>query len=575
MILLQALIKKGILDKGKIAGFEEEIKKTGKTEEEVILKRGLVTESVLFNLKSEIFKIPTKDVPPEEIPLKVLELIPEEAAKYYKIIPLGQSNSILEVGMIYPEDLRAQEALKFLVRQGNLTPKIFLINFSTFDSLLRQYKTLREEVKKALEEFEVEFKKDRIGDVPLKPSEFNTLVEDAPISKVVNVILRYAIDGNASDIHIEPVKKNLRVRFRVDGVLHSSIILPLRVLPAVVARIKILSNLRLDEARVPQDGRFSTVVNSKEYDFRVSTFPTSLGEKVALRVLDPAKGSVPFEKLGFGGRDLEVMERQMKKPYGLILITGPTGSGKTTTLYTILSLLNKEGVNIITLEDPIEYLTEGINQSQVRPEIGYTFAAGLRQILRQDPDIIMVGEIRDEETASLAIHASLTGHLVLSTLHTNNATGVIPRLIDMKVSPFLLPPSLSLALGQRLVKILCTDCKKKTEATKEMRDLIMHEIDDLPEKTRKKTNIPQVLYIYEAVGCKKCNDGGYKGRIGIYETLEMNKELEKIILSNPSETTVLEEAKRQGMATMKQNGMLKVIEGITTIEEVLRVAEEK
>jgi type IV pilus assembly protein PilB len=387
--------------------------------------------------------------------------------------------------------------------------------------------------------------------------------------------LRYAIDGNASDIHIEPVKKNLRVRFRVDGVLHSSIILPLRVLPAVVARIKILSNLRLDEARVPQDGRFSTVVSGKEYDFRVSTFPTSLGEKVALRVLDPAKGAVPFEKLGFGGRDLEVMDRQMKKPYGLILITGPTGSGKTTTLYTILGLLNKEGVNIITLEDPIEYLMEGINQSQVRPEIGYTFAAGLRQILRQDPDIIMVGEIRDEETASLAIHASLTGHLVLSTLHTNNAVGVIPRLIDMKVSPFLLPPSLSLALGQRLVKILCSDCKKKIEATKEMKDLIMHEIDNLPETVRVKIKIPQALHIYEAVGCKKCNDRGYKGRIGIYETLEMNKELEKIILSNPSESAILEEANRQGMVTMKQNGMLKVIEGITTIEEVLRVAEEK
>ena len=575
MLLVEALVKKGILKKEKAGELKYEIKKSGKTPEEVILGKGIVPEDVLFDLKSEVFKIPAKEMPAKEIPLKVLELVPEEAARYYKIIPLAQEDNILEVGMVYPEDLKAQEALKFLARQGNLSPKVFLISFFTFDSLLKQYRTLREEVKRALGELEIELKKEKIEAEPSKVSEFERLVEEAPISKVVAVILRHAVEGRASDIHIEPVKKSLRVRFRVDGVLHSSILLPLKVLPAVVARVKILSGLRLDETRIPQDGRFTTVIGNKEIDFRVSTFPTALGEKAAIRVLDPSKGLMTPEGLGLLGRDLEVLNAAIKKPYGLILATGPTGCGKTTTLYTILNLLNQEGVNIVTLEDPVEYFIEGINQSQVKPEIGYSFAAGLRQVVRQDPDIIMVGEIRDEETASLAIHAALTGHIVLSTLHTNNAIGVIPRLIDMKVSPFLLPPTLSVAMAQRLVRVLCPECKKKAKPLKEIENLILGEIDSLPEATKKNVKIPRPLYIFESKGCKKCNNQGFKGRTALFEILEMTKELEKIILTEPSEAKISEEAKRQKMITMKQMGILKVFQGITTIEEVLRVAEEK
>ncbi len=575
MSLLQSLEKKGILKKEKVSELEYEIKKTGKSAEEIVLEKGIVPEADLFKLKSEIFGIPLKEIPAEEILLKVLELIPEEAARYYKIIPLTQDKNVLEVGMVYPEDLKAQEALRFLVRQVGLFPKIFLISFFTFDSLLKQYRTLREEVKKALSELEVEIKKEKIEIKPFKATEFERLVEEAPISKVVAVILRHAVEGNASDIHIEPVKKSLRVRFRVDGVLHSSILLPLKVLPAIVARIKILSNLRLDETRIPQDGRFTSAIDNKEIDFRVSTFPTTLGEKVALRVLDPSKGMISLEGLGFRGRDLNVLNEEIKKPYGLILSTGPTGSGKTTTLYAILNILNKEGVNIVTLEDPVEYFIEGINQSQVRPEIGYSFATGLRQIVRQDPDVIMVGEIRDEETASLAIHAALTGHIVLSTLHTNNAVGVIPRLIDMGVSPFLLPPTLSIAIAQRLVRVLCPECKKKVKPSKEIESLILKEIETLPEATKKNIQIPKSLYIFEPKGCKKCNNQGYKGRIAIFEILEMTKEIEKIILTESSETKFSESAKHQGMITMKQSGILKVIEGITSFEEILRVAEEK
>ena len=575
MSLVQALVKKGILEKDKAAELEQEIKRSGKTEEEIILGKGIVPEETLFNAKSEISKIPLKEMTAEEISLTVLELIPEEAAKYYKIIPLAQSENVLEVGMVFPEDLKAQEALKFLARQENLLPKVFLISFNTFNSLLKQYKTLREEVKEALEEFEVELKEGKPGSKSTKGFEFERLVEEAPISKVVTVILRYAIEGEASDIHIESVKKNLRVRFRVDGILHSSIVLPLKVLPAVVARIKIISGLKLDEARIPQDGRFTALIDNKEIDFRVSTLPTATGEKVAIRVLDPAKNLTKLENLGLEGRDLEVIKKEIQKPYGLILITGPTGCGKTTTLYTLLNLLNKEGVNIITLEDPIEYFVEGINQSQVKPEIGYSFATGLRQILRQDPDVIMVGEIRDGETASLAIHASLTGHIVLSTLHTNNAVGVVPRLIDMGISPFLIPPTLNLAIAQRLIRVLCPDCKKKVKASKEIQEIILKEIENMPEKTKKSIKISQPLYIFEPSGCKKCNDQGYRGRTAVLEILEMTDEMQKIVLSEPSESKISGEAKRQEMTTMKQAGILKVLKGITTVAEILRVAEEK
>jgi type IV pilus assembly protein PilB len=349
----------------------------------------------------------------------------------------------------------------------------------------------------------------------------------------------------------------------------------LKIHPAVVARIKILSNLKIDETRIPQDGRFSIKVEGKQIDFRVSTFPTTLGEKVAIRVLDPKVGLGTFEELGFAGRNLEVLKKGIIKPYGLILVTGPTGSGKSTTLYAILQLLNKEGVNIVTLEDPAEYFIEGINQSQVKPEIGYDFATGLRHILRQDPNVIMVGEIRDEETASLAINAALTGHIVLSTLHTNNSVGVIPRLVDMGVKPYLIAPTLQLAIAQRLVRRLCDACKKKIEPKAELRDIIEKELAVLPESVKKDLKVTKPLAVYTTKGCNKCGNTGFSGRIALYEILLMTESLADIISKEPSESRILKEAKAQGMITMKQDGIIKVLQGITTIEEVLRVAEEK
>jgi len=572
--LLQELLKKGIIDKEKALSLEFEIKEKGKREEEVILERRACEESFLFDLKSKNLKIPLKEVSVSEVSLETLGMIPEETARHYQMIPLAKKDKVLEVGMVYPEDLKAQEALKFLARQGNYTYQVFLITPTTFGELLKQYRTLKKEVGRALEELETEMKEE-VRVKPRTAAEFERLAEEAPITKIVAVILRHAVEGGASDIHIEPVRERLRVRFRLLGILHSSIFLPPRVHPAVIARIKILSNLKIDETRIPQDGRFSTLIDGQNIDFRVSTFPTTLGEKAAIRVLDPTIGLKTFVELGLEKRNFEIVKAAIEKPYGLILATGPTGCGKTTTLYAILQVLNKEGVNIVTLEDPVEYFIEGINQSQVRPEIGYDFAIGLRHMVRQDPDIIMVGEIRDPETASLATHAALTGHIVLSTLHTSNALGVIPRLLDLGVQPYLIPPTLSIALAQRLVRKLCDDCKKPISPKKEIRELILKEIEGLPPKTKEDFKIPEKLTIYEAVGCRKCNNEGYTGRIGLFEILSMTDQLSDIILKAPNEREILKEAKRQGMINMKQDGVLKVLAGATTIEEVLRVAEEK
>ncbi len=573
MSLIQELVKRGILEKSKATILEYETKTTGKREEEILLEKKIVSEDFLFGLKSKLLKIPLITVSPSDVSLKALEVIPEESAKYYKIIPLKKKENKLEIGMVYPDDLKAREAIDFLARRENFSYQIFLLTPTNFEYLLRRYHNLKKEVSRALEELDSELK---VKKPKIEKEEIERIVEQAPISKIVAVIIRHAVDGNASDVHIEPERERLRVRFRLDGMLHSSIFLPLRIASAVATRIKILSNLKIDETRIPQDGRFSVTIEGRSVDFRVSTFPTILGEKVVMRILDPSQRKINFKELGLSGHNLEVLERGLKKSYGMILATGPTGSGKTTTLYAILGILNKEEVNVITLEDPVEYLIDGVNQSQIKPEIGYTFASGLRSILRQDPDILMVGEIRDEETASLAIHATLTGHTVLSTLHTTNTIGVIPRLIDMGIQPFLLPPTLNIMIAQRLVRKLCPYCKRKVKVSnKEIERMIVKEIESLPSETKKSIKLDKPFCIYEPVGCKRCNNTGYSGRVGIFEILEMTPSLAKLVLKKPAEEEILEEAKKQGMITMKQDGVLKVLNGITSIEEVLRVAEEK
>jgi type IV pilus assembly protein PilB len=553
MSLIQELVKKGVLEKAKAEALEKEAKASLKKEETVILEKEIVSEDFLFKLKSDYLEIPLKSIDPKSVPLEVLELVPQETANNYKMISLSKKDNTLDVGMVYPEDLDAQEALKFLARRGNFDYKVFLITFSTFIQLLKQHQSLRKEVGKALEELEEEMKTGKA----IGKSEIEKLVEEAPIAKVVAVILRYAVEGQA-----------------LLGLLHSSIFLPLRVHLAIIARIKILSNLKIDETRIPQDGSFSAKVESQSIDFRVSTLPTTLGEKIAIRVLNPLIGLKKFEELGLFLRDREVVEKMMKKPYGLILAVGPTGCGKTTTLYTILQILNKEGVNIITLEDPVEYFMQGINQSQIKPDIGYDFAKGLRHILRQDPDIIMVGEIRDSETSHLAIHAALTGHLVLSTLHTSSALATIPRLIDLGVQPFLIPSTLSLIIAQRLVRRLCDECKKKVSPKREIKALLLKEIQTFPAEVKKEIQ-SEPLFIWKPKGCKHCNRQGFSGRIGLFEILKMTDGLAEIMLKGVSEKELEVESKKQRMTTIRQDGILKALKGFTTIEEVLRVTQEE
>lgn len=539
---------------------------------EPLLVEAHVPDADIVRAKSSFYGVPAFRLENNKVPMDVLHNISEEAASHYQVAPLRLESDVLSVGMVRPDDIEAREALKFIASSKDITFKIFVISKSDFLHILEQYKGLGGEVGRALGELESQLDSDqeRIRtSIELEKMEGEMMVEDTPVTKIVAVTLKHATEGHASDIHIEPGHDQLRIRFRLDGILYTSLFLPMTIHEAVVARIKILARLKLDEKRKPQDGRFSTRVEDREIDLRVSTFPTYFGEKVVLRILDPARGVKDLSGLGLEGRNLTLVEDALKRPYGMILVTGPTGSGKSTTLYAMLQILNQEKSNVISLEDPVEYSILGVNQSQVRPEIDYTFATGLRSVLRQDPDIIMVGEIRDKETAQLAIHAALTGHLVLSTLHTNNAIGVIPRLIDMGVDPFLISATLVLAIGQRLVRTLCPDSRKEIAVEGRMRSLLEKEIKQMPSEFQKSVTLPP--HVYQALPSAICPKGT-SGRIGVFEVLSMSSELEQLIVQDKiSEQTIEEEARRQSMVTMRQDGILKVLQGRVGLEELSEV----
>lgn len=577
-LLLEKLVEKEIISLEKAKKLEKDMENLEGSKDEFLIKEKIIDEKKLDEIKSEVYGIEVfTGSEANEIPNNILSLIPEESAIFYKVIPLDIKEDTLEVGIVDPDNIKAKEAVNFITRQKKLEFKLYIISERVFNVFLRQYRNIKEEVGKALSALETEIGSGdnvEVFSYDTKPNQPKRLSEEAPIIKMVAVILRHAVDGKASDIHIEPEEKKLRIRFRMDGTLYSSLFLPLHTHPSIVARIKILSNLRIDETRIPQDGRFSAKIDNKNIDFRVSTLPTKLGEKVVIRVLDPNEGLRTYEDIGLVSSNLRIIKEAIKKPFGLILATGPTGSGKTTTLYAMLQELNKPEVNIITLEDPIEYYVPGINQSQIRPEIGYEFASGLRHVVRQDPDVIMVGEVRDEESASLVTHAALTGHIVLSTLHTNNAVGVIPRLIDMKIKPFLLPATLNIAIAQRLAQRLCPYCKEKTKPNKEVEKMIIKELNNLPEEVKRDVEIPTEIYTWRPKGCPKCNMKGEKGRLGVFEVLKMTPELERLIVEDPTEQRISEEAKRQGMITMRQDAIIKVVRGDISAEEVFRISEE-
>jgi type IV pilus assembly protein PilB len=569
MSFLDILEKRGKIKTSDVVSVVQDAADKGKSTEVLLVEKGVSIADIMA-AKSEYYNIPVRDLKGVDIPFETLNYIPEESATYYKIVPLGVNEGVLEVGLLDPENVEAVDALNFISTKVHLPFKLFLISESDFNSTISSYKGLSGEVTQALSDLETDLSSNT-KDVEIadkkKEDKGNVvnIVEDAPVTKIVATILRYAIDGDASDVHIEPMREEVRIRYRVDGVLNTSITLPIKVHQAVVARIKILSDMKLDEKRKPQDGRFSAKIDGRKIDFRVSTFPSYYGEKIVMRILDQEKGVKKITEVGLSKRNLDIIKNAIDRPYGLILITGPTGSGKSTTLYSMLNEVDRESENVLSLEDPVEYNIEGVSQSQVRPEIGYTFATGLRTTLRQDPDVIMVGEIRDSETAQLAIQAALTGHLVISTIHTNTALGAIPRLIDMGVDPYLIAPTLLLVMGQRLVAKIAPGTGAPLPLEGSIKMIIEKEFKDLPEEYQKE--IPQAS---EVVGIQPTAEypKGVKGRMAVFEMFKMTKELEKAILTDPSEVTMWPIVRAQGMFTMKEDAIIKALEKKIPFEEI-------
>jgi type IV pilus assembly protein PilB len=540
--------------------------------EEAIIKNGLVDADDLTKLKAKIYNLNYQSLIDVKISDQVLNLIPLEVAENYKIICFEVAQGKMKVGLVDPENFKAIEAIDFLAKEENLQPEYFLISPVSLENALKHYKTLGKEVSQALK-FKAEEEALERAKKKTKQAEVEEITKSAPVSKIVSVIIRHAVEGRASDIHIEPMQNESRVRYRIDGILHTSLILPKNVHSAIIGRIKVLANLKFDETRMPQDGRIRVNVNNKDIDLRISILPLLDEEKAVMRILDVTKGAPTLENLGFMGPGLKVIQKNLKKTDGMFLVTGPTGSGKSTTLFSILTGLNKEGVNISTLEDPVEYFIKGVNQSQVRPEIGFTFASGLRSLLRQDPNIIMVGEIRDNETAELGIHASLTGHFVLSTLHTNDALGAIPRLLDMKVEPFLLGSTLNIILAQRLARKICEYCRAEYKLPPDIVEDIKKELTITPpavvEQMLPNFNLKKIKF-YKGKGCARCGLTGYTGRIALVEVLDVNDKIKEIIMDNRVNLTLDDLIKNQNFITMRQDGIIKVLLGLITMEEVLR-----
>jgi type IV pilus assembly protein PilB len=569
MSILDILVQREIIKNEDVSHIKAEAQSAGVPFEQILIKRG-VDEGVILDSKGEYYNIPTRSLGGQQIPFSILKNISEDSARHYSFVPIGVKDGSLEVGIIDPENIEARDALNFISNKLGMPFKLFLISITDFEKVLDDYKGLSGEVTQALSELETELSDD-VDNVDVSPgftsddSLETRIVEDAPVTKIVATMLRYATEGNASDIHIEHMKDKIRVRFRVDGVLNTSLLLPVEVHSAVIARIKILCNMKLDEKRKPQDGRFSAKIDGRKIDFRVSTFPTYHGEKIVMRILDQEKGVQTLDKVGLSPTNLAYIRDAIKRPYGMILISGPTGSGKTTTMYSMLGEIDKEGLNVLSLEDPIEYNIDGVSQSQIFADIGYTFATGLRTTLRQDPDVIMVGEIRDKETAQLAVQAALTGHLVLATIHTNNAVGVIPRLIDMGIDPYLIAPTLILTMAQRLTKTLYPGTGKAVPVDGSIKMMLDKQFHDLPEEYKK--NLPSFDFVYEPEPSAECATGT-KGRTAVFEAFKMNKEIEKLILTNPTETAIFESLRKKGMLTMKEDAIIKTLNKQIPFSEV-------
>lgn len=558
------LFAAGFLSKEKLEAVKLENINTGQSLKQIILTHNFANEQQITMAEAELYNIPFIDPTEKAISPEGLSLIPRAVAEKYILIPFDyhRPENELSVAMSNPLDL---ETIEFIEKKAGAKIKPFMATAEKIkETIVGAYnQPLSAEVKAALKEVSPLAPESQVVDI----AALGNVIREAPVAKIVATVLEFAIKSRASDVHIEPQDDKTRIRYRIDGILHEKLILPKKVHEAVVSRIKILSGMKIDEKRVPQDGRFNFKVGDQEVDLRVSSLPTVFGEKIVMRLLKKSGGVPDLPELGLRGRALKNLEDSILRPHGINIVCGPTGSGKTTTLYSVLSRINTAKVNIITLEDPVEYQIQGVNQVQANPAAGLTFASGMRSFLRQDPNVIMVGEIRDSETTDLAVQAALTGHLVFSTLHTNDAAGAIPRLLDLGGEPFLLASAMTCIVAQRVLRRICEHCKEAYVPAAEVAEDIKKVLGPLYQGKGE-------LKLYHGKKCPECNSTGYLGRVGIFEVLPVTEKIARLTLERAAAGEIQKQAVEEGMITMKQDGYLKVIEGVTTIEEVLRVAQE-
>lgn len=588
LTLEKLLIRNKLATDEKIVALKEERTKSNQTLQELVIKDGIADEKSLAKLFSEYANIPFIELDPKDISKEILNRIPERIARQYSAILFKiDENGVAHLAMDDPDDV---QAVSFIQKEIGENIKLYVATHENILACLQNYRgDVSEELGKVIDTHVQEANKVQ----QVTPEE---VAEDSPIAQTVNLLLEYAVRSGASDIHIEPREGFVQVRYRIDGVLKEVNRLPIGVISSLISRIKILSNLKIDEHRIPQDGRFKISVNNRQYALRVSTLPITDGEKVVMRILNESNQAITLEELGYWGHSFKVIKDAMREPNGMILVTGPTGSGKSTSLFSVLSELNTPDVNISTIEDPVEYKIQGVNQVQTNPKAGMTFASGLRALLRQDPNIIMVGEIRDGETANLGVQAALTGHLVFSTLHTNNAATTLPRLLDMGVEPFLIASTVKAVVGQRLVRRLCMVCRTSHQPSEEETSILMEMLNlsgeegfqrinklekqakedgvgkDVPLSTNDKAI--QTVWKASSEGCDECNHMGYKGRIGVYEVLGNSLAIQKLIMAGATSQEIQDQAIAEGMVTMQTDGIVKMLRGNTALEEVMRVTKE-
>jgi type IV pilus assembly protein PilB len=542
----------------------------GKTLEQALVGARYVPEKDYCEVMAEVFGLEFRDLENWQLSEETKALLPPETIKSYKVLPI----ELLEDGtfvfaLLNAQDIRAAEAIQFYAVGKGWNARQVIVPPGQIQKHLKIGGVGTE-----VTEFVAQIDTKKSREVAKETEDLKEVIKGAPVARMLTAIMRNAVEQHASDIHIEPYGEECRVRYRIDGILRSVLTLPASINSALIARVKVLSNLKLDETRVPQDGRIRQVYAEKKIDFRISTLPVIDNEKVVLRILDTTKGAPTLEDLGFRKEHVSMIMEEIRKSHGMFLVTGPTGSGKSTTLFSCLNLLNNEGVNISTLEDPVEYYIQGVNQSQVRPQIGYTFATGLRSLLRQDPNVIMVGEIRDRETAELAIHASLTGHLMFSTLHTNDAFGIVSRLIDMGVEPFLLAATINVGIAQRLARKICDHCKEQQEVDPLILNQLKLEMKDIPAVYFENGVRPEQPKFFYGKGCSQCKNTGYFGRLSIVEMLVFTLNARRLVEKGFPAKEVEEEAKAQNMIRLRQDAILKALDGVTSIEEILRLSQE-